>query len=394
MNMALTSTTFQQPNVGSAGGGLKTRVLDGEELLALGDEWEELVDHALEENAYYCRHYCRALLAHIEKRPVHSIAIWKDDRLIALLPFVTTRGHWAGVTKVNIAWTTPYTTTSIPLIDQRNVGEAIDALLMAMGDPSMGSNIWILPEQALEGSVNKALTAGMSANGHLSQPFGVFDRAVLERRGTFEDHMKDHVSKKRRKDLRRNRKRLDELGEVTWTAHSGGSALNDAVDAFLRIEASGWKGERGTALDCDEATRAFAKQAFGDQGQSAITRADVLSLDGQAIAINLTLQTGRTGFTIKCAFDEAYRGQSAGLLLEEEMIRGVLEGDWTDQLDSATAPGHLISSFWNETVQIGDLLVDAKPNAGHFRFRALSFLEATRRALRNQAKSLIGRLRS
>jgi CelD/BcsL family acetyltransferase involved in cellulose biosynthesis len=393
MNMALTSTPFEQMKTDAPIKDLKTQVLDSNELLALGAEWEELVDHALEENAYYCRHYCEALLAHIEKRPVRAIAVWKGTRLIALLPFITERSHWAGIVAINIGWTTPYTTSSIPLIDRRNVEEAVDALLTAMGDRATGSDIWILPNQTLEGSANSALGKGMGERGVRSQAFDSFDRAVLERRGTFDDHMKEHLSKKRRKDLRRNRKRLDELGEVAWGVHTKGPALNGAVDAFLRIEASGWKGNRGTALDCQETTRAFAKQAFGDQGRGAITRADVLSLDGQAIAINLTLMAGRTGFTIKCAFDETFKAQSAGLLLEEEMIRNVLEGDWTDRLDSATAAGHLITSFWNDTVVVGDLLIDANPNAGNTRFRIFEALETTRRSVRSKVKTIVNRMR-
>ena len=373
---------------------MKTRILGKEDLLALGQEWEALVDHAVEENPYYCRHYCKALFAHIEKRPVRTIAVWKGEKLIALLPFVAERSHWGGIAAVNIAWTTPYTTTSIALIDRHNTEDAVDALLAAMGDKETGSNIWILPDLTLDGPVNTALASGMSTREILSQDFDAFDRAILVRRGTFEDHMKEHISKKRRKGLKRNRKHLDALGEVAWSAHSEGPALNDAVEAFLRIEASGWKAKRGTALDCTDATRAFAKQAFGDQGQGAIARADVLSLDGRAIAINLTIQTGRTGFTIKCAFDEAYRTQSAGLLLEEEMIRGVLEGDWTDRLDSAATAGHLITAFWNETVIVADVLIDAKPNADHMRFRALRFLEASRRGLRAKVKAVINKLRS
>lgn len=393
MNMVLTPTPFGQAKAEVPRHDLKTQILDRTELLALGAEWEELVDHALEENAYYCRHYCEALLAHIEKHPVRTIAIWKATRLIALLPFTTERSHWAGILPVNIGWTTPYTTTSIPLIDRRNEEEAVEALLTAMNARSTGSNIWILPGQTLEGSVNCVLRKGMVAKGMRFQTFDKFDRALLERRGSFDDHMKEHLSKKRRKDLRRNRKRLDELGEVTWEVHTKGSALNAAVDAFLRIEASGWKGERGTALDCNDTTRAFAKQAFGDQGHGSITRADVLSLDGLPIAINLTLMAGRTGFTIKCAFDEAFKAQSAGLLLEEEMIRNVLEDDWTDRLDSATAAGHLITSFWNETAAVGDLLIDANPSGGNIRFRLLQALETTRRGLRAKAKAIVTRLR-
>ena len=49
-------------------------------------------------------------------------------------------------------------------------------------------------------------------------------------------------------------------------------------------------------------------------------RADVLTLDGVPIAVSLIAIAGRTGFTIKSCYDEAYRSYSAGLLLEVEVI--------------------------------------------------------------------------
>ncbi len=392
MNMALTSKAFPTPQALHENA-IDIRILDTESLLVLDDAWDELAEHALEENAYYGRRYSNALLAHIEARPLKAITVWRGDKLIALLPFVNDRLHWAGLKTLNKAWTTDYTTTSIPLIHRQYVSEAVSGLIDAMGGPETGSDVWLLPDISLDGAVNSALKAEMQKRHIPTEIFDPFQRAVLARRGTFEDHMKEYVSKKRRKDLRRNRKRLDELGEVTWTAHNSEAELEDAVEAFLRIEASGWKGERGTALDCTKATRAFAMQAFGQSDEKGPVRADVLRLDGKAIAVNLTLLAGQTGFTIKCAYDEAYRGQSAGLLLEEEMIRGVLEGNWTNRLDSSAVSGHLISSFWNETIEIADVLIDARQSRNPARFKRLALLETGRRSLRAKAKALVNRFR-
>jgi len=392
MNMVLTPKAFAQDQA-SIEGVMTTRILDATGLLALGPEWEELVDHALEENAFYSRQYSTALICNIEKRPLKAITVWRDETLVALWPFVSDRLHWGGVKSLNKAWTTDYTTTSIPLIDKRWVEGAVSALFDVMGTTATGSDLWLLPNISLEGPVNTALQSEMAKRSLPSQVYDAFERAVLISRGTVDDHMKEHVSKSRRKDLRRNRKRLDELGDVTWTHHYSGEDLEEAINAFLRIEASGWKGNRGTALDCADNTRAFAKAAFTEQDGKCITRADVLRLDGVAIAINLSLISGNTAFTIKCAYDDAYRGQSAGLLLEEEMIRSVLEDKWIDRLDLAAVSGHLITSFWNETIKIGDILIDANPVPMPARFKAWSQVEMVRRSLRAKAKELFNRLR-
>jgi CelD/BcsL family acetyltransferase involved in cellulose biosynthesis len=369
-----------------------TKILDQDELLALGAEWEELIEHAAEETAYLSRQYVEALLAHIERRRVSALSIWLEGKLIALLPFTQNRSHWLGLTRLNQAWTTLYSMLSIPLIDKRYSEPALNALVSAMGDRSTGSNIWLLREVTLTGPVSKALQQKLVQT---ERPFAVldsFDRAILTRGSSFDTHMKESVSKKRRKDLVRNRKRLGEVGHLSIVNYNNGPELDHAVDEFLRIEAAGWKGDAGTALDCTSETRAFAKQAFGVHKGASITRADVLELDGKAIAVNLSLQSGRTAFTVKCAFDENYRTYSAGLLLEEDMIREFLEGSWADKLDSATAPGHLIQGLWNGSTEVGDILVAAGPTM--WPFRVYELLETTRRRAREKAKSLVASLRA
>jgi len=322
---------------------------------------------------------------------VKAITVWRDTRLIALLPFVTNRAHWGGLASLNMGWTTPYSMLSVPLIDRRDADAAAVALVNAMGNTDHQGPVWLLPEMSLAGPVNTLFAPLIAERNFKVRVFDAFDRAILSHGDTFEAHMTTHVSRKRRKELRRNRKRLQETGALSFVACADGPALDHAVQEFLRIEASGWKGTRGTALDCSDATRNFAKQAFGTHKGTAITRADMLLLDGKTIAVNLSLLTGRTAFTIKCAFDETYRSQSAGLLLEEDMIRAFLEGDWANRLDSATAPGHLIQSLWNGSTKVGDVLL-VGPQAP-LPFGLYEMLEAGRRWARSKAKSAMEFLR-
>src|SRR5437660_8470291 len=110
----------------------------------------------------------------------------------------------------------------------------------------------------------------------------------------------------RRKSLARNRRRLEQLGKVGHEVHCFGQGLDDAAVAFLKIEASGWKGKRGTALACDEPSRKFAIGAFTGEQHNSICRADVLTLDGTPIAVSLITTAGRTGFAVKACYDETY----------------------------------------------------------------------------------------
>lgn len=354
----------------------------------LGPEWDALASNALEENAYYAPRYSRALLRFIDgEREVRALAVRRGRRLIGLLPYVSQRWRWAGLQEVNVGWATPYTFSTTPLVDADFADEAVSALVDAMTEEGQRRRYWLLPDSNLDGPVLAALRNELRARNMPSTELNAFDRAVLHVGVDFEQHMRDHVSAKRRRELGRSRKRLAALGDLSYRSHASGPGLDRAIEDFLRVEATGWKGERGTALDCTENGRQFAFAAFGSGGPDPIGRADALYLGERAIAVSLAIQTGRTAFTVKCAYDETYRPQGAGLLLEEDVIRDVLTGKWADCLDSAAQPDHVIQSLWNGSIRVGDFMFSLGANASAEFERAIRY-ETSRQAI----KKAIGRI--
>ncbi len=116
-------------------------------------------------------------------------------------------------------------------------------------------------------------------------------------------------------------------------------------------------------------------------------------LNDQPIAASVSVQAGRTAFTLKSAFDESYRHQSPGLLLEEAIIRSFLNGNWADRLDSAADAGHVLETLWNGTITVGDVLLTASQSNAKFLFGAFTFLETTRRMARQTMKQALRSLR-
>lgn len=367
--------------------------LDRDGLLGLGAEWQELTERALEENAYFSPRYVRGLAELIApEAKLRAIAVRQEERLVGLLPYVSERWRWAGLAEVNAVWTTKYSFASTPLIDRDCPGATIDAMVAAMADGPARSRFWLFPQLQIDGPVAAALREALAVRGLQSATLNVFERAVLKQGKSFDEHMAAHVSSKRRRELKRCRKRLQESGALEFRSFREGAGLDQAVDDFLRIERSGWKGEQGTALDCVRNGRAFASATLGGSGLHRVGRADVLTLDGMAVAVSLSIQTGRTAFTIKCAFDERFRAEGLGLLLEEDVIRDFLEGDWADCLDSATQAGHVIQSLWGDTIRIADFLFATGQNAGADLHRAIR-LETARRSVREKAKQSLAYFR-
>lgn len=362
-------------------------------LLSLEESWDNLSENAAVENPYYARPYARALLRHLEPaRDVEALCAFMGGHLVGLLPFETSRRRWVGLGKVNLAWTTPYTMSTVPLIHRSHQEAVIPALAEAMRTLVPESPFWLFSDLPTEPNPVADLLSSIEGRGGRLENLASYERPALSKGQDFETHMRTHVSKNRRKGLNRNRRRLEELGSVRFTNSNSGLELAHAVEAFLEIEASGWKGRAGTALDCAPETRAFGLSAFGPRAGRSICRADCLWLDGTVIAVSLSLQSGRTAHTLKAAYDESYRAYAPGLLLEQEIMRDFLDGNWADHLDSATGPGHPLEGLWGDRMKVSDVLLCAAPISAA-RFARWRQIERTKREARNVLKQAYHRLR-
>jgi CelD/BcsL family acetyltransferase involved in cellulose biosynthesis len=114
-------------------------------------------------------------------------------------------------------------------------------------------------------------------------------------------------------------------GTLRFRTTSGGEQLERDLDAFLDVEASGWKRHRGTAILSDSRTaqlyREFARQAAG----KGWLRLHLLELDGTPIAGDLGCSFAGGSFLLKTGFDERYARLSPGLLLRAEALRAAIE---------------------------------------------------------------------
>ena len=151
----------------------------------------------------------------------------------------------------------------------------------------------------------------------------------------------------RAKDLKRCMRRLQEQGEVRWTAHRLNGVPASSVEAFLDLEDRGWKGQAGTSLRTRPGDEAFFREmiaGFSGEGRALMTE---LSVDGVVISSTSNLISGRAGFAFKIGWDPAFMKMSAGVLNEVELMRyaATLCTD-IDFFDSGAPPGSYINDLW------------------------------------------------
>jgi CelD/BcsL family acetyltransferase involved in cellulose biosynthesis len=151
-----------------------------------------------------------------------------------------------------------------------------------------------------------------------------------------------------RANVRRRRKKLEEKGRVTFERVEGGAELMERLEEGFLLEASGWKGRRGTAMAQDPATRGFYMELARNAAYEGTLALYFLRLDRRPVAFHFGLQRDGRYLLLKPGYDEGLKECSPGQLLMEEVVRdlvgrGVREfdflgpdmvwkRDWTDRV--------------------------------------------------------------
>lgn len=199
-------------------------------------------------------------------------------------------------------------------------------------------------------------------------------------------YLETHVRQKKRKELRRLANRLAEIGPVSSARLDSTDQLEAWCDTFLQLEASGWKGERGSAFANTPATEAFFRDVVAgayDAGRLDFQRLD---LDGRAIAMLVNFRTPPGSWSFKIAYDEALARFSPGVMIELENMKQVLADPEVDWMDSCAVENHpMIDKLWAERRAIVQVTV---PLAGLRRRVIYSLCRSAERASATVRKAL------
>ncbi len=127
------------------------------------------------------------------------------------------------------------------------------------------------------------------------------------------------------KELRRRRRRLGEDGELTFEVLDGSERLDAQLAEGFVVEASGWKGEHGTAIRSSPQTLRFYTDFARWAAERGWLRLGCLRLDGKLIAFELNMEEGGRWYALKGGYDESYRKFGPGQLVTEDIIRTCFE---------------------------------------------------------------------
>jgi hypothetical protein len=143
-------------------------------------------------------------------------------------------------------------------------------------------------------------------------------------------------------------------------AHRDHTAVSEALERFMQLEAKGWKATSGNPLLGTDGA-AFARKTIPPLAAQGLAEIWELSLTGQAVSMAIVLRQGGTAFGWKITYDETHGDCSPGVLLAQDYTTSFFGDDATDFADSCAADDTgLLGSLWTGRQGMADFLLDSR----------------------------------
>jgi CelD/BcsL family acetyltransferase involved in cellulose biosynthesis len=286
-----------------------------EEVDALEDAWQRLGDQVGYPLAQFS--WTRACLsAFPEGAAPRVIAAVRGNKLVAVAPLVKRRVN--GIRRLLLAGVSDlYEPMDLVWSDRRALKRLVAGL-------AWGGTPLVLERIPADSQSVRALRrafrgrALVIARPQATCPYIPLDESWLE-----PEH---HLNSGRRSDLRRARRKAEQLGQVTTEIHTPDlNELPALLDTAFAVEASSWKGETGTALAHDAQRAVFYRQYAEAASVAGILRICFLRIGDRVAAMQLAVEQGGGFWLLKVGYDARFAGCSPGMLLLRDTVRYAVE---------------------------------------------------------------------
>ncbi len=256
----------------------------------------------------------------------HQIAIFtahSSGKLVALLPMILKRTWYAGVPVTKLCGAANVHSVRYGMV--RTSCPAGDAAVAAIWNLIKQTGDWHVAELPVfaEGSCCADILQLAQQDGYRTLRFLVQDSPVLYMTREKDGKLSWLAGTNRhfRHELRRFARLLEETAGGQPKLLRFDHPEPAVMKQFYELEAAGWKGQEGSAINCDPATRAFYDLIAQRATQGGYFSLHTLDVNGHMAAGAFSVFTGDSFHPMKIAHNEAWRRGGPGHLL----FNGILE---------------------------------------------------------------------
>jgi len=341
--------------------------------------WDALAMRSGTPNPFFETWYLLPGLARFDPRGrIRLASLVRGGALEALVPLQRARRYGRHPLPHLAVWLHANAFLGAPLV-AAGAEEAFWEALLDWADRHAGAALFLhsaaLP---LDSALAEALVAVGARQGRRVAMVHREERAMLASSLAPAAYLEAALPGKKRKELRRQQARLGEQGTLAVLRESDADGIGPWLEAFLALEARGWKGSAGSALACASETAGLFRESMTAAAQRGRLERLSLELDGQPIAMLASLLAPPGAFSYKTAFDERFSRFSPGVLLQLENL-AMLERAGIAWTDSCAAPDHpMIDSLWRERRALGRFSIAIGGTARRALFGRLVSFELSR----------------
>jgi hypothetical protein len=367
------------------------------------EELDHLCRRTVEPNVFFNPRFLAPAMPRLEDREVR-LAVIRDgneyrSRLRLLVPFSVEKPPIPIGVPIMRTWSSPFGPLGTPLLDRDDPAGVLEDFFSMLARPHLKlPKVFVMPDMPLDGPVASLLSAVAETRGLPLAIVNKVQRPYLASELDGDAYLKQSLSPHHLREFRRLKRRLAETGTLEHRVARTTDEIRLGVEAFLTLEAAGWKGRERTAMAIDRFRAAFAREAVDRLAELDICRVHSLVLDGKVIACLIVFVEAGIAYTWKTAYDEAFATYSPGTLLMIEVTRQHLEDPNIEATDSCAVPDHsVMSRLWSERKPLATFVVGLTPDGDRATRQAASQLHLyseTRklaRTLRNRVKGLLKR---
>jgi CelD/BcsL family acetyltransferase involved in cellulose biosynthesis len=307
--------------------------------------WRELAGRAIEPNPFFEPDFVLAGARYLEPDIGLLVVTGRSEDWLACLP-VSSITRWKRLPVAALAsWRHLYGFLGTPLVAATDPEAALAELVAGALDSAPRQRILVLDWIGRDGPLAPALAGVVADRPGRPLRFEQFERALLERRPA-DDYLDETLRPHHRREMRRLARRLSEELDAPLEVRD----MTDdpsAVERFLEIEESGWKGRKGTAFAQQPGHSEFFRalcDAFRANGRLQML---ALAAGDRIAALKCNLLAGDEAFSFKIAFDESLSRFSPGVQLEVAMVSEFHDRMPHARMDScAASDNEMINRLW------------------------------------------------
>ncbi len=303
--------------------------------------WRALARRSVEPNPFFEPEHLLAGGRHLAKHAELMVVVAEDDgEMHGCLPLRRLRS-WRGLPRPVVSTRPFLMPLCMPLLDADRGLDAMREILRFSRDDRSGAIPGLLAMEYLPagGMVASMVDTAIDELGMARYVVERWERPVLHRHDG-QLSLAPTMSKERVRQIKRRDRRLaDELGQPTVVFDRADDV--EAVNDFLTIEASGWKGSGdGGALARWGDTASYFRDTCAHFAQDGRLHLLALGHPGLAVAMQCAVRADGVFFLFKTGYDEQYARFAPGVQIQIAAVDEANKMPGVECVDSCADPGN------------------------------------------------------